>query len=209
MRIVVADDSDVVRQRLTRMLNDLEGVEVVGQADDTPAAMEMVEKLVPDVAVLDIRMPTGSGAELVREIKRLNPAPKIIVLTSFPYPEVREKCMSGGADFFFDKSNEFQKVVSVVRGMLKTAYGKPTALGLDLARLSEKELESAVASRCSSYGTVKKVSLHLCRGSPLARPFAMVSMVTADETERVASAFGQRALGSSTIVFLRQADRSQ
>lgn len=209
MRIVIADDSDVVRQRLTRMLNDLEGVEVVGQADDTPAAMEMVEKLIPDVAVLDIRMPAGSGADLVREIKQLNPAPKIIVLTSFPYPEVREKCMNGGADFFFDKSNEFQKVVSVIRSMRKTAYEKPAVLSVDLARLSEKELESVVASQCSSYGTVKKVSLHLCRGSPLARPFAMVSMVTAEETERVASAFGRRALGSSAIVFLRQADRSQ
>ena len=209
MRIVIADDSVVVRQRLTRMLNDLEGIEVVGQADDTPTAKKMMEKLVPDVAILDIRMPTGSGADLVREIKQLNPAPKIIVLTSFPYPEVREKCMSEGADFFFDKSNEFQKVVPVLRSMMKAAYEKPAMLSVDLVRLSEKEVESVVASRCSSYGTVKKVSLHLCRGSPLARPFAMVSMVTLEETERVASAFGRRALGSSTIVFLRQADRSQ
>ena len=209
MRIVIADDSDVVRQRLTRMLNDLEGVEVVGQAEDTPAAMEMMGKLAPDVAVLDIRMPMGSGADLVREIKQLKPAPKIIVLTSFPYPEVREKCISGGADFFFDKSNEFQKVISVIRSMIKTAYENAAVLNVDLARLSEKELESVVASRCSSYGTVKSVSLHLCRGSPLARPFAMVSMETADETERVASAFGRPAIGSSAIVFLRQTAKSQ
>ena len=205
---MIADDSVIVRQRLTGMLSDLEGVEIVGQADDTRAAMEMVGELVPDVAVLDVRMPTGSGADLVREIKQLYPAAKIIVLTSFPYPEVREKCLSGGADFFFDKSNEFQKVVSVVRGMIKTAYVRPAVLSVDLARLSEKEVEKAVISRCSSYGTVKNVSLHLCRGSPLARPFAMVSMETPDETERVASAFGQRAIGSSTIVFLRQADKT-
>jgi len=209
MKIVIADDSVVVRQRLARMLNDLDGIEVVGQADDTPAAIEMVEKLTPDVAILDVRMPTSSGADLVREIKQLSPAPRVIVLTSFPYPEVREKCMSGGADFFFDKSNEFQKVASVIKSMRKTAYERPAVLSVDLARLSEKELESVVASRCSSYGTVKKVSLHLCRGSPLARPFAMVSMATADETERVASAFGRRALGSLAIVVLRQSDKSQ
>ena len=209
MKIMIADDSVIVRQRLMQMLNDLEGIEVVGQAGDTPAAMDMVETLLPDVAILDIRMPTGSGADLVREIKQLNPASKIIVLTSFPYPEVREKCMSGGADFFFDKSNEFQKVVSVVRSMVRTAYEKPAVLSVDLARLSEKELERAVAGQCSSYGAVKQVSLHLCRGSPLARPFAMVSMMTPDETERIASAFGRRTVGNAAIVFLRQSDRSQ
>ena len=185
------------------MLNDLEGVEVVGQADDAPAAREMVEKLVPDVAILDIRMPKGSGADLVHDIKQLNPAPKVIVLTSFPYPEVREKCMSGGADFFFDKSNEFLKVVSVLRGLIKETYEKPAMLRVDLGRLSEKELESAIASQCSSFGTVKQVSLHLCRNSPLARPFALVSMATPEETARVASAFGRRALGNSAIIFLR------
>jgi len=79
-------------------------------------------------------------------------------------------------------------------------------LSVDLSRLSEKELESVVASQCSSFGTVRKVSLHLCRNTPLARPFALVSMDTPDETERVASAFGQRPLGNSTIIFLRQTD---
>jgi DNA-binding NarL/FixJ family response regulator len=209
MKIMIADDSLIVRQRLMHMLNDLEGIEVVGQADDAPAAMELMETFIPDVAILDIRMPTGSGADLVRKIKRLNPASKIIVLTSFPYPEVREKCISGGADFFFDKSNGFQKIVSVIRSMVRAAYEKPAVLSVDLARLSEKELECTVASLCASYGTVEKVSLHLCRGSPLARPFAMVNMVTPDETERVAAAFGRRTLGNSAIVFLRQSDRSQ
>lgn len=205
MRVVIADDSAVVRQRLTRMLNDLDGIEVVGQADDVPVAREMVEQLAPDVAILDVRMPTGSGADLVREIKKLSPTSRIIVLTSFPYPEVREKCISGGADFFFDKSNEFQKVLSVIRNMAKVAYEKPSMLIVDLARLSEKELERAVADRCSSYGNVKKVNLHLCRNSPLARPFAMVSMATPGETEKVASAFGRRVVGNAAIVFLRQA----
>jgi len=203
MRIVIADDSDLVRQRLTLMLNDLEGVEVVGEADDAPTAREMVEKLVPDVAILDIRMPKGSGADLVHEIKQLNPAPKVIVLTSFPYLEVREKCMRGGADFFFDKSNEFQKVVSVLRGLIKATYEKSAVLKVDLSRLSEKELESTIANQCASFGTVKKVSLHLCRNSPLARPFALVSMETPEQTAKVASAFGRRALGGSAIIFLR------
>ena len=117
MRIVIADDSSVVRQRLVRMLGDVIGVEVVGQADDVPLARNLVETLKPDVAILDIRMPSGSGADLVPNLKKLSPAPKVIMLTNYAYPENRKKCMDGGADYFFDKSTEFQKVVAVLKDL--------------------------------------------------------------------------------------------
>jgi DNA-binding NarL/FixJ family response regulator len=208
MRIVFADDSVIVRQRLTRLFSDIEGIEIVGQADDVPVARELVEKLKPDVAILDMRMRTGSGADLVPELKQLVPALKVIILTNYPYVENRKKCMELGADFFFDKSNEFQRVLSVLRSMIRAPYEKPTMLSVDLSRLSEKELENAIVSQCSSFGTVRTVCLHLNRSSPLARPFALISMETLDEAERVASAFGQHALGGSAIIFLRQADGS-
>jgi len=115
MRIVIVDDSVVVRQRLIRLITDLDGVEVVGQAADVPEARDMVQALKPDVAILDIRMPSGSGADLVPDIKQLNPALKIIMLTNYALPENRKKCMDQGADFFFDKSTEFQKVVPVLK----------------------------------------------------------------------------------------------
>ena len=117
MRIVIADDSSVVRQRLIRMLGDVIGVEVVGQADDVPLARNLVDTLKPDVAILDIRMPSGSGADLVPNLKKLSPAPKVIMLTNYAYPENRKKCMDGGADYFFDKSTEFQKVVAVLKDL--------------------------------------------------------------------------------------------
>src|SRR5258706_1438382 len=118
MRIVIADDSTVVRQRLIRLVDDVRGVEVVGQADDVPLAKNLVEMLKPDVAILDIRMPTGSGADLVPNLKRMDPDLKIIMLTNYAYPENRKKCIDSGADFFFDKSTEFQKVVTVLKSLL-------------------------------------------------------------------------------------------
>ena len=118
IRVVIADDSAVVRQRLIRMLDELDGIEIVGQADDVPLARNLVETLKPDVAILDIRMPTGSGADLVPDLKGMYPAPKVIMLTNYAYPENRKKSMDGGADFFFDKSTEFQKVVIVLKEML-------------------------------------------------------------------------------------------
>ena len=119
MRILIADDSAVVRARLISLLADLRGIEVVGQAEDAIEARNLAEKLRPDVAILDLRMPKGSGADVLSDLKKLNPTPKVIMLTNYPHPENRKKCMDGGADYFFDKSTEFQRVVSVLRDMLR------------------------------------------------------------------------------------------
>ena len=119
MRILIADDSSILRARLISLLAYLRGIEVVGQAEDAIEARILAEKLRPDVAILDLRMPLGSGADVLHDIKKLNPAPKVIMLTNYPHPENRKKCIDGGADYFFDKSTEFQNVVSVLRDMLR------------------------------------------------------------------------------------------
>ena len=118
MKILIADDSLVVRDRLVALLTEVRGVEVVAQAKDATEATNLATELRPDVAILDVRMPNGSGADVVREIKQLRPTPKVIVLTNYPHPENRKKCVDRGADYFFDKSTEFKKVVAVLRGML-------------------------------------------------------------------------------------------
>ena len=118
VKILIADDSLVVRDRLVTLLTDVHGIEVVGQAKDAMEARSLAAELRPDVAILDIRMPDGSGADVVREIKQLSPTPKVIILTNYPHPENRKKCIDRGADYFFDKSTEFKKVLSVLRGML-------------------------------------------------------------------------------------------
>lgn len=120
---MIVDDSAVIRQRLVRLLSELYGVEVVGQADDVPVAKELVKKLKPDVAILDIRMPSGSGADLLQELKQLKPSPTVIMLTNYPYPENRKKCMDLGADFFFDKSTEFQEAVRLLGRMATGSCG--------------------------------------------------------------------------------------
>jgi len=119
MKILIADDSTVVRDRLVTLLTDVNGIEVVGQAKDATEARNLAEELRPDVAILDLRMPKGSGADVLRDIKKLDPTPKVIVLTNYPHPENRKKCIDRGADYFFDKSTEFKKVVAVLRGMLR------------------------------------------------------------------------------------------
>jgi DNA-binding NarL/FixJ family response regulator len=118
MRILIADDSAIVRERLISLLTDVQGIEVVGQAEDALEARNLAERMKPDVAILDLRMPNGSGADVLFDMKKLDPTPKVIMLTNYPHPENRKKCMDRGADYFFDKSTEFQRVVTVLKEML-------------------------------------------------------------------------------------------
>lgn len=110
MRVFVADDSAPVRERIVSLLEEIPGVEVVGQAEDALAARALVTALQPDVVILDINMPGGSGIEVLQDIKRLPRAPRVIMLTNYSQPQYRTRCLEAGADEFFDKSTEFEKI---------------------------------------------------------------------------------------------------
>jgi DNA-binding NarL/FixJ family response regulator len=117
MRILIADDSPIVRDRLSNLLGDVDGAEVIAQAKDATQAKALAKNLKPDIAILDLRMPQGNGVEVLREIKRGNPDSRVIMLTNFVDAESRRLCLDQGADYFFDKSIEFEKVLEVLRGL--------------------------------------------------------------------------------------------
>ena len=110
IKAFIADDSLVVRERLVTMLNELAGIEIVGQAETVAEAISAIGKLQPDVVILDIHLPDGSGIDVLQTIKQDEPAPVVIVLTNYPYPAYRQKCLQAGADFFLDKSTEFDQI---------------------------------------------------------------------------------------------------
>ncbi len=118
MKVLIADDSQVVRERLISMLSELTEIEIIGEARDSTEAIDAIYRLKPDVVIMDIRMPGGSGIDVLRAIKKEHQAmPKVIMLTNFPYSQYRKKCMDAGADFFFDKSSEFEDVAKVLHHM--------------------------------------------------------------------------------------------
>lgn len=119
MKVFIADDSAPVRQRLKTMLSELQGLEVIGQAEDAGEATKSILELKSDVVILDIRMPGGSGIDILRNIKRVAPGPRVIMLTNYPYPQYRKRCMEAGADFFFDKYSEFHRVTEVLKQMMQ------------------------------------------------------------------------------------------
>ena len=124
LRVFIADDSDLVRERLATLISELEAVELVGQAEDAHEALEAIQRLEPDVAILDIRMPGGNGIQVLEAVKVSGSALVIIMLTAFPYPQYRKKCLEAGAEYFFDKTTEFEQVAKVLGELQADAAGE-------------------------------------------------------------------------------------
>ena len=114
MKVFIADDSNEIRKRIIAMLSDVKNIEVIGEAGNVPDAITSIHEFHPDVAILDIRMPGGSGIDVLKTIEKRNGVPIVIILTNYPHSQYRKRCMDAGADFFFDKSGECEKVVEVV-----------------------------------------------------------------------------------------------
>ena len=128
MRVLIVDDSKVVVERLADLLNEVPGVELVGRANDAPAAIHSILKTNPDAIILDLQMPGGSGLEVLRSIRVSHPSIWVLVCTNYPYPQYREECISAGANYFLDKSADFEKIPGILRDLIKkTPKAAPTA----------------------------------------------------------------------------------
>jgi DNA-binding NarL/FixJ family response regulator len=110
IKVLIADDSLIVREHLVTMIEELAGIEIVGQAENVAEAISAVRILKPDAVILDILMPGGSGFKVLQNIKQAGAGPMVIILTNYPYPVFRQKCLQAGADFFLDKSTEFDQI---------------------------------------------------------------------------------------------------
>lgn len=110
LNVFIADDSAIVCSRLLTLLADVETANVIGFAQTAAEAYDKIRSLRPDVVVLDIRMPGGSGIDALQQIKRDFPRTLIMMFTNYPYAQYSELCRAAGADYFFDKSSEFHRI---------------------------------------------------------------------------------------------------
>lgn len=113
-RILIVDDAAVVRDRLKQLLAGIQGAEIIAESGQPERGTALVRKLKPDVVVIDVQLRNGRGIELVQEMRRIRTAPRIIVLTNDSYPEIRNRCLAAGADYFFDKSTEYEDMVELL-----------------------------------------------------------------------------------------------
>jgi len=115
IRVFLLDDHEVVRSGLEHLLTSSGDIEVVGSVGTAAAAIARIPALKPDVAVLDARLPDGSGIDVCREIRSSRPETRVIILTSFDDDEALFAAIMAGAAGYVLKQVSSQDLVSAVR----------------------------------------------------------------------------------------------
>lgn len=115
LRVLLVEDSPLIRERLAESIAEPGRIEIVGQADSEQAAIGMLSASPWDAMVLDLQLRHGTGLGVLRALISRRPANvKVIVLTNYAFPQYRAKSMALGADYFFDKAREYHRVREVL-----------------------------------------------------------------------------------------------
>ncbi|MET0930887.1 MAG: response regulator transcription factor [Aeromicrobium sp.] len=115
IRVFLLDDHEMVRMGLRKLLESGGDIEVVGEAGTAASAMARIPALRPDVAILDARLPDGSGIDVCREIRSSEPSVKAIVLTSYDDDEALFAAIMAGAAGYVLKQVTSQDLLTAVR----------------------------------------------------------------------------------------------
>jgi len=133
LRILVADDHEIVRRGLCSLLQARAGWEICGEAADGREAVDKAEQLRPDVVVLDVGMPGLNGLEATHQILKANPKAKILVLTLYDTDQVVREVLNAGARGFLLKSDAARDLVEAVDALQRgKTYFTPTVSALVL-----------------------------------------------------------------------------
>jgi DNA-binding NarL/FixJ family response regulator len=117
IRVIIADDHNVVRKGIRELLNDEADIEVIGEARNGQELLDLASALVPDVVVLDIAMPVMSGAEATRHLHATWPQIKVLVLTAYNDDPYIYGLIDAGAAGYVLKTAESHEIVRAVRSV--------------------------------------------------------------------------------------------
>jgi DNA-binding NarL/FixJ family response regulator len=117
LRLLVVDDHEVVRQGLVSVLDRREGFEVVAQADTVAEAVAQARRYEPDIVVMDVRLPDGSGIEACREIRAELPATRVVMLTSYPDEQAVFSAIIAGASGYLLKQIRARDLVAALEAV--------------------------------------------------------------------------------------------
>ena len=119
--IFLVDDSAPVRERLEALLGALDGVRVVGHAEDAEEAIRAILALLPHIVVLDLKLAQGNGFDVLRALRAQAPEVDVYLLSNFATPAYRASAAQLGARGFFDKTQEFQRLLDLLAARARGA----------------------------------------------------------------------------------------
>lgn len=114
MKILIVDDSDLIRSNLIKLFRFADDSFEIHEAEDTGKAINTLIEINPEVIIIDLRLPGGNGYEVLSAAKEAQ-IPLKIVLTNYFYEMHESRSYDLGADHFFDKSDEYTKLLDIIR----------------------------------------------------------------------------------------------
>lgn len=128
IRIYIAEDSEFLRDILVRSLNAMDGIAVAGHAKSGEAAISGVRAEAPDLLLLDLAMPHGSGFTVLEALQPNKHRPFVVVLTMHTQPAFRDQCRQLGAHVFLDKAHEIQRLLDALHCLAGRDFELPDLL---------------------------------------------------------------------------------
>ena len=119
IKVLIADDHTILRQGIKALLDNQAEIEVIGEAKDGREALTLIERLLPDVILMDIAMPGLNGLEATRRIKKKFPEIKVLVLTMYTNEEYVFQILNAGANGYLVKETAFQDLISAIKAVYR------------------------------------------------------------------------------------------
>jgi len=114
MNILIVDDSEIIRTTLDRMITSYLTNAEIHFAENVKEAIVRLNQFQFDIAILDIKMPDGSGFDVLKEAKRKPNPPVVFMLTNYATDSYRKEAIRDGADYFFDKSTDYEFLIRLI-----------------------------------------------------------------------------------------------
>ncbi|MFV0456258.1 MAG: UvrY/SirA/GacA family response regulator transcription factor [Pseudomonas sp.] len=174
IRVLVVDDHDLVRTGISRMLADVDGLQVVGQADSGEMALRKARELKPDVVLMDVKMPGIGGLEATRKLLRSYPDIKVIAVTVCEEDPFPTRLLQAGAAGYLTKGAALEEMIQAIRMVfagqryispqiaqhLALKAFQPQSNGSPFDLLSEREIQ--IALMIANCQKVQTISDKLC-----------------------------------------------
>ncbi|CDF84632.1 UvrY/SirA/GacA family response regulator transcription factor [Pseudomonas sp. QL9] len=174
IKVLVVDDHDLVRTGISRMLADIDGLQVVGQADSGENALKLARELKPDVVLMDVKMPGIGGLEATRKLLRSQPDVRVLAVTVCEDDPFPTRLMQAGASGYLTKGAALEEMVQAIRQVfaghryispqiaqtLALKSFEPEKNGSPFDALSEREIQ--IALMIANCHKVQSISDKLC-----------------------------------------------
>lgn len=136
IKVLIAEDHTIVRQGLARLLSDQPGLEVIGQAVNGRDAVEMAEKLNPDIIIMDIAMPKMNGIEAAKKIRKLLPRTKILILSMYSHEHYIHELLEVGVSGYLLKDSSGRDIIKAIDDALKNKIFLSPAISRRVAEIT-------------------------------------------------------------------------